>query len=147
MSTNPLNQASDSNVIARVAALETMTINQLKSLWLEWFDHQPSSTNREFLVGRLAYRAQELAYGGLQTKAKNQLNNSSKTANSKNKKINMPPAGTHLIREFQGEEHHVTVTKEGFTYRGRLFKSLSPIAREITGTRWSGPLFFGLKGK
>jgi|SaaInlStandDraft_3_1057020.scaffolds.fasta_scaffold32194_2 hypothetical protein len=147
MSLNQLNQASDTNVTARVAALETMTVKELKALWPEWFDHQPSSASREFLIGRLAYRIQELAYGGLSTKTKNKLNDNAGTKNTKNKKINMPPIGTELTREYQGVDHHVTVTKLGFEYRGKSFKSLSHVAREITGTRWSGPVFFGLKGK
>jgi hypothetical protein len=56
-------------------------------------------------------------------------------------------AGTRLMREYQGEEHHVTVLNSGFEYRGKRYKSLSGIARAITGTQWSGPLFFGLKRK
>jgi hypothetical protein len=59
-------------------------------------------------------------------------------------RVKRPAVGTKLIREYQGIEHHVTVTRNGFEYQGRTFRSLSHIAREITGTRWSGPLFFGL---
>ena len=147
MSTNPLNQASESNVAARVAALETMRTKELKALWREWFDHKPSSTRREHLISRLAYRVQELAYGGLAIKTKRQLSNHSSRDKPKNKRINMPPVGTELVREYNGTDHHVTVTKQGFEYQGKLFKSLSHVAREITGTRWSGPLFFGLKEK
>ena len=142
-----LNQANGTNVAARVAALETMTAKELKKLWLEWFEHKPSSISHEYLVSRLAYRVQELAYGGLPTKTKKQLNNHSSNKKPKNKRINTPPVGTELIREYQGAEHHVTVTTLGFEYRGKVFKSLSHVAREITGTRWSGPLFFGLKEK
>ena len=56
-----------------------------------------------------------------------------------------PVAGTRLIREWRGVEHHVTVRIDGFEYQGRKYKSLSAIARAITGTRWNGPLFFGLR--
>jgi hypothetical protein len=55
-------------------------------------------------------------------------------------------AGTRLLREWQGVVHEVIVLEDGFRYRGRTWRSLSAVAREITGTRWSGPLFFGLKG-
>jgi len=60
------------------------------------------------------------------------------------RRVKRPAVGTQLIREYQGTEHHVTVIRNGFEYHGRTFRSLSHIAREITGTRWSGPLFFGL---
>ncbi|HEV2464484.1 MAG TPA: DUF2924 domain-containing protein, partial [Acidobacteriaceae bacterium] len=53
--------------------------------------------------------------------------------------------GTRLIRQWQGETHHVTVCDQGFEYNGQKYSSLSEIARLITGTRWSGPLFFGIK--
>jgi Protein of unknown function (DUF2924) len=53
--------------------------------------------------------------------------------------------GTKLLRQFQGEMHEVLVGDKGFEYRGKWYESLSEIARQITGTRWSGPLFFGLK--
>ncbi len=56
-----------------------------------------------------------------------------------------PVAGTRLIREWQGVEHHVTVLTDGYEYQGRKYKSLSAIARAIAGTRWNGPLFFGLR--
>jgi len=58
-----------------------------------------------------------------------------------------PIAGTRLIREYQGVEHCVTVRDDDFEYQGRPFKSLSAIARDITGTRWNGLLFFGLKNR
>ncbi|MCG7927947.1 MAG: DUF2924 domain-containing protein [Candidatus Thiodiazotropha taylori] len=63
---------------------------------------------------------------------------------SSSNRVKRPAVGTKLIREYQGVEHHVTVTRNGFEYQGRTFRSLSHIAREITCTRWSGPLFFGL---
>jgi hypothetical protein len=68
-----------------------------------------------------------------------------KTALGKAKLIDRPVAGTRLIREWQGVEHTVTVLREGFEWEGRPYKSLSAIARGITGTRWNGLLFFGLK--
>jgi hypothetical protein len=147
MSLNSLNQASDENVASRVAALETISMKELKALWLEWFGQSIETNSREYLVSRLAYRVQELAYGGLSTATKQKLKDVTKKAKPKNNKINMPPIGTQLIREYQGVEHSVTVVKEGFKYQGHIFKSLSPIAKQITGTKWSGPLFFGLKGK
>ena len=61
------------------------------------------------------------------------------------KPTDRPPVGTQLIRRFKGVDHHVTVMQDGFDYQGQLFKSLSKIATLITGTRWNGPMFFGLR--
>ncbi|MCW7551763.1 DUF2924 domain-containing protein [Endozoicomonas gorgoniicola] len=64
----------------------------------------------------------------------------------KNSRLFRPPLGTVITKEYNGEEHWVIVTPEGFEYRGVIYKSLSKIAQTITGSSWSGPLFFGLKG-
>ncbi|MFT5114094.1 MAG: hypothetical protein ACI8P9_003427, partial [Parasphingorhabdus sp.] len=92
-----------------------------------------------------AWRIQELAYGGLSPETKERIEQRVRIRDKpKPGKIQRPAVGTKLIREHKGVEHHVTVTRNGFEYQGRTFRSLSHIAREITGTRWSGPLFFGL---
>jgi len=92
-----------------------------------------------------------LAYGGFSEQTQKrlgQLVQGKASVKPPSKRIKRPALGTRLIREYQGVEHRVTVIREGFEYQGRTFQSLSQIAREITGTRWSGPLFFGLaRGK
>lgn len=136
-------------VIARVAALPAMDSPDLKALWHELYAEPAPAKKREYLIPRLAYRIQELAYGGLSESAQDRLAELVSTKESTtpaSKRVKRPPIGTKLIREYRGVEHHVTVTREGFEYQGRTLKSLSHIAREITGTRWSGPLFFGLTG-
>ena len=99
----------------------------------------------------MAYRIQELAYGGLSARAEAKLDRlieeedgglNSKLPKSRRDR---PIVGTRLIREWQGVEHAATVLDDGFEYQGRRYKSLSAIARAITGTRWSGPLFWGLR--
>jgi hypothetical protein len=137
-------------VLAQLAALNTASTPALKTRWRELFDTEPPPYNRKFLESRLAYRIQELAYGGLSEATLQrlralgeQLAKGGKTARLRNDR--RPVRGTRLIREWQGVEHCVTVRDDDFEYGGRPYKSLSSIARAITGTRWSGPLFFGLR--
>ncbi|MBN9021021.1 MAG: DUF2924 domain-containing protein [Rhizobiales bacterium] len=138
-------------VLARLAALKTTPMPDLKKQWRDLFDTEPPPYNRTFLETRLAYRIQELAYGGLkpQTRARlaalaEQLDEG-KTKRRQRRGDDRPVAGTQLIREWQGVEHIVTVVADGFEHEGRRYKSLSSVARAITGTQWNGPLFFGLR--
>jgi hypothetical protein len=103
------------------------------------------------LESRLAYRIQELAYGGLKPETVKRLEALGEQLDGGNIAVRRRPAderpiaGTRLIREWHGVEHTVTVLKDGYEWQGRPYKSLSAIARAITGTRWNGPLFFGLR--
>ncbi len=138
------------DVIGKVAALPSLNNDELKKLWRELFDEPAPRKKRDYLIPRLAWRIQELAYGGLSDEAQDRINRlvrSKEQIKPSSKRIKRPAIGTKLIREYQGVEHHVTVTRNGFEYQGRTYRSLSHIAREITGTRWSGPLFFGLTRK
>jgi hypothetical protein len=107
--------------------------------------------NRRFLESRLAYRIQELAYGGLKKETVEQLRVLGKQYDggpgekAKGRGRRLPIAGTRLIREWQGIEYSVTVRSDDFDYQGSPYKSLSAIARKITGVRWNGGVFFGLK--
>jgi len=139
-------------VLAQIAALKSMPVTGLKGRWRELFDTEPPPYNRRFLESRLAYRVQELAYGGLKPETVERLaalagqvgGKATKRARSAHDR---PIAGTRLIRDWQGVEHSVTVRDDGYEYRGRPYKSLSAIARLITGTRWNGWIFFGLKSQ
>ena len=136
---------------ARLAALKTATTPELKSQWRDLFDSEPPPFNRRYLESRLAYRIQELACGGLKPETVRRLERLGEELDGGDRKKSgiradlMPIAGTRLIREWQGVEHVVTVTADGFDWQGRPYKSLSAIARAITGTRWNGWVFFGLK--
>ncbi|MES9844164.1 MAG: DUF2924 domain-containing protein [Candidatus Sedimenticola sp. 6PFRAG5] len=135
------------DVIGKVAALPSLENDELRQLWQELFDEPAPRKKRDYLIPRLAWRIQELAYGGLSNNAQDRINRlmrSKEQLKPSSNRVKRPAVGTKLIREYQGVEHHVTVTRNGFEYQGRTFRSLSHIAREITGTRWSGPLFFGL---
>jgi hypothetical protein len=138
---------------ARVAALRTMPMPELKAEWRTLFDTEPPPFNRRHLENRIAYRIQELAYGGLKPETIERLEALGEQLDGGNPIVRRtrtdmkPIAGTRLIREWKGVEHCVTVLDDGYEYQGRPFKSLSAIARAITGTRWNGLLFFGLKNQ
>jgi hypothetical protein len=123
----------------------------LKARWRELFDTEPPAYNRRFLENRLAYRIQELTFGGLSRETTERLQAlanqyaSRDPTERKKRPALRPVTGTKLIREWQGVEHSVTVRLNDFEYQGRPYKSLSSVAREITGTKWNGWVFFGLK--
>jgi hypothetical protein len=140
------------SVLSQIAALKTMPVADLKGRWRELFDAEPPPYNRRFLESRLAYRIQELAYGGLKPETLERLAALAQQLDGKPTKRarsaqNRPITGTRLVREWQGIEHSVMVRDEGYEYQGRPYKSLSAIARLITGTRWNGWTFFGLKNQ
>ena len=141
-------------VLARIAALQTASMSELKQQWQELFDKPAPPYNRRFLESRLAYRIQELAYGGLKPETVRrlealgeQIDGRGREKRKKPAAHDRPIAGTRLIREWQGVEHMVTVTEDGYDWQGRPYKSLSAVARAITGTRWNGWTFFGLKSQ
>lgn len=141
-------------VLAKIAALKTTPIKELKQKWRDLFETEPPLYNRRFLEHRLAYRIQELAYGGLKPetikllrKLGEELDGGDPAVRRRRPSQDRPVAGTRLIREWQGVEHCVTVLNDGFEYQGCPFQSLSAIARQITGTRWNGWVFFGLKNR
>jgi hypothetical protein len=138
---------------ARLIALKSMPTLELKKQWRRLFESEPPAFNRRYLESRLAYRIQELAYGGLKPetvrrleKLGEELDGGSK-AKRQTRADSRPISGTRLIREYQGVEHCVTVRDIDFEYQGRPYKSLSAIARAITGTQWNGLTFFGLKNR
>ncbi len=138
---------------ARLAALKTTSTLELKQQWRELFDSEPPPFNRRYLESRLAYRIQELVYGGLKPETVKRLEALGEQLDGGDRKKSRiradltPIVGTRLIREWQGVEQIVTVTADGFDWQGRPYKSLSAIARAITGTRWNGWVFFGLKSR
>jgi hypothetical protein len=140
-------------VLDRLAALKTAPTAKLKEQWTALFETPPPPYNRRFLESRLAYRIQELAYGGLKPETVRRLEQLGEQLDGGNIAVrrlrgsDIPIAGTRLIREYQGVEHTVTVRADGYEWQGRPYKSLSAIARAITGTRWNGLLFFGLKNR
>jgi hypothetical protein len=117
---------------ARLAALKTTPTPDLKQQWRDLFDSEPPPFNRRYLESRLAYRIQELAYGGLKPETIRRLERLGEELDGGDRKKSriradaMPIVGTRLIREWQGVEQIVTVTADGFEWQGRPYKSLSP---------------------
>ena len=131
-------------------ALDTLDGEQLKALWWKLYRCAPPPRARSSLmIDCLAYRIQELAFGGLALSTRTRLRKVA-TDIRDGKQIALVndlriKAGTRLLREWGGVTHVVEATDDGFTYRDQRFKNLSEIAGVITGSRWSGPLFFGVK--
>ena len=141
-----------STVLRQVAGLDDMDLRQLRERWRELFDAEPPTYGRAMLMKRLAYRIQELAYGGLGDDVRDQMDRILDGAgyDEMGRKGNInkragPIPGTLLIREWKGGRHEVTALENGFEYRGRRFRSLSAVAFHITGTKWNGPAFFGTR--
>ena len=136
-----------------IAALPRLNRSQLRMKWRDVLKKEPPAhLRKQLLVPLLAYKMQEQAYGGLRPEVKRRLRELADSFESEPNQVSAKrPAqlrikpGTRLIRQWQGETHHVTVCDQGFEYNRQKYSSLSEIARLITGTRWSGPLFFGIK--
>ena len=139
------------SVAAQIAALSNLPIAELWPVWDRYFSSRPINPNRAF-ESRIAYKMQEEAFGGLSNNTRQRLEaigakHSKIKLRARPRDINFAP-GTVLLREWGEREHKVVVTAEGlFEYEGSTFKSLTAVARHITGTHWSGPLFFGLTAK
>ena len=140
------------SVAARIAELSSLPIAELWPVWDRYFSIRPINPNRAFVESRIAYKLQEEVFGGLAASTRQRLEaigakHSTIKLRAKPRDIHFAP-GTVLLREWGDREHRVAVTADGlFEYEGSTFKSLTAVARQITGTHWSGPLFFGLNGK
>ncbi len=134
----------------KLAALAELDAVGLRAEWRRLYrSHPPRHIRRDLLVLAIAWKLQEKVYGGLTAAQKRKLAGIAEELR-KNGNLSAGPAirlkpGLRLVREWRGETHDVLVLEDGFEWNGERRHSLSAIAREITGTRWSGPLFFGLK--
>jgi DUF2924 family protein len=136
-------------ISTEIAALAGLDIRHLKSRWRELYDTEPPSTiSRELLTRAIAYRLQERELGSLEMATRRLLERVADDLSSHRARVSQArkaAPGTLLIREWRGKAHQVTVHDDGVAYHGKRYRSLSEVARLITGTRWSGPLFFGLR--
>ena len=132
---------------ARVASLPQLPMKELWQLWDQHFPRRPSHNNRNYIEGRVAFKIQEAALGGARPEVRTQLirigESQSKMSTRRTTEVCIAP-GTLMVREYDNHEHRVLALAEGFEYNGSKFKSLSAVARHITGGQWSGPAFFGL---
>ena len=129
-------------ILAELAALKAASFTDLRNKWRILFGSEPPAYNRRFIETRLAYRVQELAYGGLKPETIERLealaNEIEGKSGPRRSSAARPIAGTRLVREWQGVEHTITVRDQDFEYQGKPYRSLSAIARAITSTRWNG---------
>jgi DUF2924 family protein len=135
---------------AEIAGLSKLGIDELRERWKERYGKAPSKEiGRSFLTRAIAYRLQERAYGGLKPSTRRLLarvtEETATGSSPKKPQIRKAQSGTVLIREWQGNAHRVTMLDDGVSFNGKHYRSLSEVAREITGSRWSGPRFFGLR--
>jgi hypothetical protein len=143
------------NVDIEIKHLEHLSRAELRVLWeRELTDKPPASLGRDILALGIAYARQERSYGGLAKPVAKELDRllarvlrDGATDALQPPTTPLPRAGTILVREWQGTTHHVTVVNDGFLWNGETHRSLSSIARAITGTQWNGPRFFGMREK
>ena len=139
----------------KILADEIVTLSEaatadLKNRWRVLYGTEsPPRISRDLLIRALAYRIQEQALGGLKPSTRRLLTKVAADASSR-RRIQLAPAltltpGTVLLRDWHGTQHQVIVREDGVEFLGKQYKSLSQVAYRITGTKWSGPLFFGLK--
>jgi len=141
------------NLEKQLEQLKQLKPEELRKRWQAVFGSNPPPKIRSSLmIQALARRMQEKAFGGLKPSTQRLLQKVAQDAGARSKaqttgKKAQLRAGTVLVREWHGTKHQVSVLKDGFVYRSKRYGSLSQIARTITGTQWSGPLFFGLKSR
>lgn len=123
-----------------LSELMTMDRAALAERWRQVFGHPaPAKCRAEFLRQALGWQMQAAVLGGLSASDRRRLLRGTPSA------VPKPATGSHLIRVWQGDTHQVTVLEDGYWYAGKRWRSLSAIAKAITGTPWSGPVFFGIK--
>jgi hypothetical protein len=147
---NSIKRGDIKGLAAALEVLAALGPEELNTRWKAVYgSDSPDRLRRPLLIQALAYRLQEQAFGGLKPATRRLLRSVAGDAGER-RPIAVEPkrpvkAGAVLIREWHGTQHQVTVLKDGFMFRGKRFQSLSKVANEITGARWSGPLFFGLQ--
>ena len=165
-----MSSTKQSSVVTQIAALQRMSVGELRSKWRELYGGEETrSFNRVYLWRRLAWRVQELVYGGLSERARtrivelnkdddlrflpprgwNPLEKAAQAPTSRHRAdpvrdSRLPSPGSVITRQYHGREIRIAVLEKGFEYQGRPYRSLSAIARDVTGQRWNGLLFFGL---
>ncbi len=140
---------NNERIAADIAALSNTSRADLRVAWRRLYKaYPPKFLSRDLLEMGVAWKLQERALGGHSATTKRQLKDLALTLETKSdlakaRRVRLRP-GARLVREWRGETHEVLITEDGFLWRDEIWRSLSVIAREMTGTRWSGPRFFGL---
>src|SRR5262245_39477969 len=140
---------SSIDIAETLARLSATTIFELRGEW-RWLHRAspPMRISRDLLMRGITYKLQERPLGGLSSSTLRKLEPLNRDSASDGHKLATPislKAGTRLVREWRGVTHTVFVQAQGFEWNGLRYRSLTIIAREITGAHWSGPRFFGLR--
>lgn len=138
------------DLAAELARLEAMTTFELRGEWRKLHGMQPPKRlSRDLMLRGIAYNLQERAFGGLSKSVLRMISSAEFGLPGTDRKVSPVTVkpGTHLVREWNGQTHSVLVHADGVEWRGQKYRSLSVVAREITGAHWSGPRFFGLTSK
>ena len=134
-----------------LARLPKLGLRELRQHWRVLYKAEASPHfSRELLLRAVAYRMQEVALGGLRPQRQRQLRQFAHQLNDSQGRVRPRPElkpGTRLVRVWQGRTYEVLVLDDGFSWQNTRYRSLSALARKITATAWSGPLFFGLKNR
>ncbi len=134
-------------VEVRIEEMRTLPRHELETSWIRIHGcNPPKGVKRRFLERAIAYHLQTRAFGGLQPRARKALMAvlaDQRNVGSEGSAMSSLRPGSRLVREWNGRSHHVHVLDNGFAFKGKVYRSLSAIAREITGARWSGPRVFG----
>lgn len=133
---------TDDAVTIEVRGLMVLDLEGLRAAWKSRYGVPPKLRSVTLLRYMLAWRIQEAAWGGLDGDLRQRLRRPGSIAAAAGPR---PSVGSIITREYRGQPHAVAVTSEGFIHDGVTYKSLSQVARAITGTRWNGPKFFGLR--
>lgn len=145
---NSRNDADDLNlkIAAEIEQIRCMNKEQLRLRWQDLFKKPvPDALTKDLLARMIAYRIQERAFGGIDRKTEKLLDSYAQGKPAEASRY--LKSGTVVVREYQGVRHTVTIADGAFIWNEKKFASLSTIAREITGTSWNGPRFFGLREK
>jgi Protein of unknown function (DUF2924) len=140
--------ASGSQLSDRLVVLPELSVADLRLEWRRLFRADPPRLSRDIMIRAIAYRLQEIAHGGASKATQRRL--VTLAAEFETRGATAPPPGpkikpgSRLVREWHGRTHTVRVTDDGFEFQGKTYRSLTKIARDITGAQWSGPRFFGL---
>jgi len=152
-------QATPSRLLRQITEIKTLPMDALKARWEVLIGTKPPVYNRTYLENRLIYRLQEIAYGGVAPETREQMHALLEATGHddhgvqsrrvkqqvKGEQANRLLAGTRLVREWQGQTYHVLVTSRGYEMDGLPYRSLTAVAKVITGQHWNGWAFFGLR--
>lgn len=147
---------SDQGVLRQISEIQELSLDELRERWRELFDTEPPRYRKTVMIRRLCYRIQELAYGGISEATRSLLrarieevdggakDGAPARMSRRGRKDDGPVAGTRLVRTWHGKRYEATVVPGGIEYEGQRYRSLTAVAKAITGTHWNGRLFFGL---